>query len=345
AIDDIQVNLDLIRATFSDDEDINMLFANSAAEGIELLNNNKIDVILLDISMPEMDGLEALKIMRMEHKTLPIIIVTANHEKKNEALELGASDFIYKPYDISELRLRTINYAKLKQYGDQINNQKEILEIQVLKRTHELHKALELAQATEKEIAARLGRAAEYRDIETGGHIRRMTHYSALLAELHSMNEDEVELVLHAAPLHDVGKVGIPDSILLKPGRFEPHEFEIMKTHSSIGAKILEKAEQFPTIEAGKIIALEHHEKYDGSGYPTGKSGEDIHIYARIVAIADVFDALNSQRVYKSSMDMEQVLKIMKEGKGTHFDPQLLDLFLKNIDQFLLIQNQFPDSN
>ncbi|MCK4875938.1 MAG: HD domain-containing protein, partial [Sulfurimonas sp.] len=122
-------------------------------------------------------------------------------------------------------------------------------------------------------------------------------------------------------------------------------EFEIMKTHSSIGAKILEHAEQFPTIEAGRIIALEHHEKYDGSGYPTGKSGEDIHIYARIVAIADVFDALNSRRVYKDSMDMEQVLKIMKEGRGTHFDPQLLNIFLENLDRFLLIQDQFPDNN
>ncbi|MCK4973732.1 MAG: response regulator, partial [Sulfurimonas sp.] len=180
AIDDIQVNLDLIKATFSDDEDINMLFANGAVQGIELLNNNKIDVVLLDISMPDMDGLEALKIMRVKYLTLPIIMVTANNEKQNEALKLGASDFISKPYDICELRLRTLNYAKLKQYGDQINNQKENLEIEVTNRTLELNKALGLAQATEKEIATRLGRAAEYRDIETGGHIRRMTHYSAL---------------------------------------------------------------------------------------------------------------------------------------------------------------------
>lgn len=343
AIDDLQVNLDLIKVTFMDDLDVKMLFAKSAKLGIELLETNSIDVVLLDISMPDMDGLEALKIIRAKYKTLPVIMVTANYERQQEALELGASDFISKPYNVNELRLRTINYANLKQYGDQINRQKIDLELEVVKRTKELHKALELANATEKEIAVRLGLAAEYRDIETGSHIRRVSQYSALLAKLHGMSDDEVELILHAAPLHDVGKVGVPDNILLKPGRFESEEFEIMKSHAQIGANILDNAKQFPTIEAGRIIALEHHEKFDGSGYPFGKRGEEIHIYARIVAIADVFDALSSSRVYKSSMKLEDVLEIMKEGKEKHFDPKLIDKLLENIEQFILIKNKFPD--
>ncbi len=343
AIDDEQFNLDLIEATFMDDDDLEIFYATGASAGIEILSVHKIDVILLDISMPGIDGLKALELIRHEYKTLPIIMVTANPEKKYQALELGASDFISKPYDIDELRLRTINYANLKLYGDAVESQKESLEAEVKIRTKELESTLLMAQEAEKEIATRLGRVAEYRDIETGGHIRRMSHYSALLAKLSGLEDKEVELILHAAPLHDVGKVGISDEILLKPGRFEPEEFEVMKTHASLGAKMLEGAEQFPTIEAGRIIALEHHEKYDGSGYPNGKKAQDIHLYARIIAIADVFDALNSRRVYKQAMSLKDVLSIMKEGRGTHFDPRLLDLFLENLDEFLVIQDQFPE--
>ncbi len=343
AIDDIQLNIELIVATFSNDEDVNILSSNRARDGITLLNTEQVDVVLLDISMPDMDGLEALKIIRESDKVLPVIMVTANPEKKHEALELGASDFISKPYDINELRLRTLNYAKLKKYSDEIENQRENLEIEVLKRTLELNKALELAHETEREIALRLGRVAEYRDIETGGHIRRMSKYSELLAKLYGLPEDEVELILYASPLHDVGKVGIPDNILLKPGRFEPEEFEIMKSHAYLGAQILGNTEIYPTICTGRIIAMEHHEKYDGTGYPMGKKGKDIHIYARIVAIADVFDALNSRRVYKESMSMDEVITIMKDGRGKHFDPELLDIFIDNLDQFLLIQEQYPE--
>ena len=340
AIDDIQTNLDLIKATFSDHADVHVLFATRAQHGIELLHTNNIDVILLDIDMPGMNGLEALKIIRDEYSSLPIVMVTASHEKKNEALELGASDFISKPYDINELYLRTINYAKLKQTTDQINNQRENLEIEVLERTLDLNKALELAYETEKEIALRLGRVAEYRDIETGGHIRRMSKYSELLAKLYGLDEDEVELILHASPLHDVGKVGIPDNVLLKPGRFEPEEFEIMKSHASLGAQILSGTDRFPTINTGRIIALEHHEKWDGSGYPKGKSGEDIHIFGRITAIADVFDALTHDRVYKKAWSVEQTLDYIKGEKGKSFEPRLVDLLIENIDDILEIKNK-----
>jgi len=343
AVDDEQFNLDLIEATFISENTVNLFFAQSGKEALDQMEHNQIDVVLLDISMPVMDGIETLKKMRTINKTIPIVMVTANHEKKKKSLQAEATDFITKPYNIDELRLRTINYAKLNQYTRQIEHQKEFLEEEIESRTKDLVDALKLAKETEEEIASRIGKVAEYRDLETGGHIKRMSHYSYHLAQLYGLSEEECELVLSAAPLHDVGKVAIRDNILLKPGKFVADEFEIMKTHSEIGAQILEGAEKFPIIETGRIIALEHHEKYDGSGYPSGKKANEINIYARIVAIADVFDALNSRRVYKNAMDLDTVLKIMTDGKGTHFDPELLDLFLNNIDSFIEIQKQFPD--
>jgi putative two-component system response regulator len=165
------------------------------------------------------------------------------------------------------------------------------------------------------------------------------------LAELAGLPEDEVEIVLHASPLHDIGKVGIPDNILLKPGKFDPKEFEIMKKHTVLGAKILEGAEKYPVVNAGKTIALQHHEKIDGTGYPNGLKGDEIHIYARIVSIADVFDALTSKRVYKPALDVDIAINIMKDGSGTHFDSNLLELFIKNIDEFLKIKNMFQDED
>jgi len=343
AIDDEAFNLDLIEATFSFVDGVKLYFASSAKDGFDILRDNSVDVVLLDISMPEVDGLEALEIMKKEYPDLPIIMVTANHEKQKEALELGASDFLGKPFDIDELRLRTVNYAKLKQAIDIVKNQKKHLEDEVTLRTSELQDSLALAIETEKEIASRLGRVSEYRDMETGGHIKRMAQYSFLLAKLYGLDEDECELILNAAPLHDVGKVAISDSILLKPGKFTEDEFEIMKTHAKLGAEILSGAEKFKTIEAGRIIALEHHEKFDGSGYPNSKKGKGIHLYARIVAIADVFDALNSKRVYKDAIDLDTVIKIIKDGRATHFDPELLDLFLENIDLFLEVQKSYPE--
>jgi len=345
AVDDEPFNLDLIEATFMGEENVTIVFAQDGMKALALLETTVIDVVLLDISMPGMDGIEVLQKIRKtpKYKQLPVIMVTANSEKKNEALSLGASDFIAKPYDVEELKLRTANYAHFKKMSDAIASQNEILEEQVKERTQELEIALKLSKATEYEISARLGKASEFRDLETGGHIKRMSHYSAALAKLYGLEDQECELVLYAAPLHDIGKVGIPDKILLKPGRHTEDEFNIMKHHAALGAKMLEGADQYPVIESGRIIALEHHEKFDGTGYPNGKRGEDIHLYARIVAIADVFDALSSKRVYKPAMDLEKTLMIMTEGRDKHFDPKLLDLFLNNIEEFLNIQKKFPD--
>lgn len=347
AVDDEPFNLDLIEAAFMDYDNVEITNATNGQEALEMLDTKSFDVVLLDISMPVMDGIEALSKIRENKnlKNLPVLMVTANTEKEHDAITKGASDFISKPYDIEIMCARTLNYAKINHYHKLIENQKEGLQEQVKERTLKLETALKLAKETEYEISIRLGRASEFRDLETGGHIKRMSHYSKLLAQLHGLSKEECELILYAAPLHDIGKVGIPDSILLKPGRFEGNEFEIMKQHAVLGAKMLEGAEQFPVLKAGHIIALEHHEKWDGSGYPHGKSGEDIDLYARIIAIADVFDALSSKRCYKEPMPLEKVLSIMKNDSGTHFDPNLAKLFLDNLDKFLEIKEKYKDDD
>ncbi|MEA1919078.1 MAG: response regulator [Campylobacterota bacterium] len=347
AVDDEPFNLDLIEAAFALNDDVNITYAEDGFKALAFLAEQSFDVVLLDISMPRLNGVQVLEKIRDDEALaqLPVLMVTANPEKKHECLAKGASDFIAKPYDIEELQLRTLNYAKINKYHEQMKDYSVSLEKEVQKRTAELQESLGLAKATEHEISIRLGRASEFRDLETGGHIKRMSYYSEHLARLYGLDDAECELVLYSAPLHDIGKVGIPDSILLKPGRFEGNEFEIMKQHAALGAKMLEDADQFPVLKAGHIIALEHHEKFDGSGYPLGKKGESIHLYARIVAISDVFDALSSKRVYKDPMPLEKTLSIMKEGAGTHFDPQLIDLFMNNLDDFLSIQKRFPDSD
>ncbi len=345
AVDDEPFNLDLIEAAFHSYNNIQLTYAKSGQETLEALKHSNFNVILLDISMPGMSGIEVLQKIRADKKLegLPVLMVTANTEKEKECLEIGASDFISKPYDIDILCSRTINYAKLNYFTREIQNQKNILEEQVQERTKELQKALTLSKETEYEISIRLGRASESRDPETGGHIKRMSAYSYLLAQLCGLDAEEARLVLYAAPLHDIGKIGIPDSILLKPGRFEKEEFEIMKTHSELGASMLSGAEQYPVLAAGKIIAMQQHEKYNGTGYPNGLKGEEIHLYARIVTIADVFDALNSKRCYKKSMSLEKVLEIMKQDAGIHFDPKLIDIFFKNLDKFLEIKERYSD--
>ena len=345
AADDEQFNLDLIDAAFMDFDNVNITYVVNGAEVLEILKIQKFDVLLLDISMPVLDGIETLKEIRKisELNNFPVIMVTANVEKEFDAISLKANDFISKPYDIDILTARTLNYAKINKYYTMVENQKEILEQEVQQRTKELEETLKLAKRTEYEISIRLGLASEFRDLETGGHIKRMSHYSALLAKLYGLNQDECELILYAAPLHDIGKVGIPDKILLKPGRFVGNEFEIMKQHAILGAKMLEGADEFPVLKAGHIIALQHHEKWDGNGYPNKIKGKDIHLYARIIAVADVFDALSSKRCYKEAMDLDTVLSIMKEDSGSHFDPDLVKLLLDNLSDFLVIKERYKD--
>lgn len=347
AVDDEPFNLDLVELAFMDvSDEVELIKAKNGQMALEMLEQHPdTHVVLLDLAMPVMSGFDVLAARNKDErlKKIPVIVVTANSEEKNRALSEGANDFLGKPYDVEELKLRSMNYAQIALYQHQVSQQNVILEQRVAERTQELQHALAFAKETEYEISAKLGKASEYRDLETGMHIKRMSHYSARLGELYGMDEKDVELLLYASPLHDIGKVGIPDTILLKPGRFTPEEFEIMKLHAQFGAQMLEGSDRFPVIEMGRIIALQHHEKFDGSGYPNQLKGDEIHIFARIVAIADVFDALNSKRVYKDAMPLEKTLEIMEEGKGTHFDPQLIELFLSHLDDFLKIGEQFPD--
>lgn len=346
AVDDQEFNLDLIELAFMESSHVEVVRAINGQDALNTLTNDAdFHVILLDLAMPILNGFETLKRLKSDPiwSQIPTIVVTANSEEKHRALRDGASDFLSKPIDVEELKLRTFNYAKIKEYQNSLSNINSSLEQKVQERTAELQSALALAKKTEYEISARLGKASEYRDLETGMHIKRMSHYSAKLAELVGLPPQEVELILYASPLHDIGKVAIPDQILLKPGRFTPAEFEIMKMHAPLGAKMLETEGDYPVIEAGRIIALQHHEKIDGSGYPAGLKGEEIHLHARIVSIADVFDALSSERVYKKPFTIDQTVTILQEGKGTHFDSKLVDLFVTNLELFLAIKEAFPD--
>ena len=345
AVDDEPFNLDLIELAFFDMPHVILTQAINGKDALEKLQTCDAEVVLLDLRMPIMDGFETLQRIKNDpiFSKIPVIIVTANSEEKHKALKMGANDFLSKPVDVEELKLRTSNQASLYKAQKELEKLNKNLDQLVETRTNELNLALLQAKETEYEISLRLGRASEYRDLETGMHIKRMSHYSALLGRLWGMDEEEEQLLLYASPLHDIGKIGIPDVILLKPGKLDEGEFKLMKEHTTIGGLMLEDGEKYPIIKAGQIIATQHHEKYDGTGYPKGLKGEDIHIHARIVAIADVFDALSSKRVYKDAFPLEKTLQILAEGKSSHFDPLLLDLFLENIEQFLEIQVAFPD--
>ena len=346
AVDDEPFNLDLIELAFLDNPNVNITNAVNGQDALDKLPESNADVILLDLRMPVMDGLQTLEILKNDSELVkvPVIVITANSEEKNKALKLGANDFLAKPVDTEELKLRTYNQAKLHKAQKELEILNNNLDAQVKEKTKDLEKALAFARETEYEISLRLGKASEYRDLETGMHIKRMSRYSALLGKLWGMNKEEEELLLYSSPLHDIGKIGIPDAILLKPGKLDESEFELMKQHAAIGGLMLSDGDKYPIIKAGKIIAMQHHEKYDGSGYPHGLKEDEIHIYAKMVAIADVFDALSSKRVYKDAFPLEKTLAILEDGRGTHFDPHLLDLLFNNIDEFLKIKEDFPDT-
>lgn len=344
-VDDEPINLELITAIFSDDPNIKILTAEDGMQAIEIFKNQIPDVIVLDIRMPKMTGIELLEHLKSETLTqnIPVIVLSGDEFERKKALALGANDFVGKPFDAEELKLRILNNLKIKKYNDIIRDINEVLQKEVVNKTKELRDALQLAKEAEYEMGLKFGMISEFRDEETGYHIRRISFYSKLFGQLISLSEEEQTLLLYASPLHDVGKVGIPDNILKKPGPLSTEEFEIIKLHTTIGGKILEADPRFTTLRVGKIIAEQHHEKWDGTGYPFRLKGENIHIYPRIVAICDVFDALTSDRVYRPAFTVEQALDIMKKGRGTQFDPFLFDVFINNLNEFLAIREKFKD--
>lgn len=297
------------------------------------------DLILLDINMPHLDGYDIMQKLTELRDPLcpPVVMMTAQHTKDYllRALAGGARDFVSKPFDRNELLMRVRNLLDAHLAHRMLHDYKGVLEQLVKDRTEALHH-------TRLQVVQRLGMAAEYRDEETGNHILRMSHICALLAKSIGWNDEECDLILNASPMHDIGKIGIPDAILLKPGRFEPHEWDVMKTHATIGAKLLE-GDDSDLICMARDIALTHHEKWDGSGYPNGLSGDAIPMAGRIAALADVFDALTSVRPYKEAWAVEDAVAFIEDHSGKHFDPALVRAFFSELHRIVSIRNQFAE--
>ncbi|MDD4357958.1 MAG: two-component system response regulator [Smithellaceae bacterium] len=321
-------------------------FAHNGEEALAKVREAPVDVILLDIMMPGLDGFEVARLLKKDERTriIPIVMVTALQEVEDRirALEAGADDFLTKPVDKTEIRARVASLVKVKAYNDYMRNYSQELETEVARRTKELRKAFENIKAMSLEALYRLTRAAEYKDEDTGAHIQRMSHYSAAIASTMGLNDQTVEFILYAAPMHDIGKIGIPDRILLKPGKLTEEEWVIMKQHTTIGGGILEESKA-GYIRLGEIVALTHHEKWDGSGYPLGLKGNKIPLVGRIVAIADVFDALMSKRPYKEPFPLEKSYGIIRESRGSHFDPAVVDAFFASEKELERIREEFQD--
>lgn len=344
AVDDDSMNLEMLDVMLAK-LDCRLLKAENGQQAIGVMESENVDVILLDLEMPVMNGYETITHLK-EHGTwreIPIIVVTAGAHEVTRTLALGANDFLAKPYNPEELRLRVMNHVRSKKLSDMAKDMNRILEQEVVKKTAELQKALRFSREAEYEISVRLGKAAEFRDQETGMHTRRISELSNHLGMLAGLNDEQCEVLRKASPLHDVGKIGIPDRILLKQGKLDSDEFQIMKQHTAIGAEILADSGLYPLLSAGSQIALQHHEKWDGSGYPHQLKGTAISEYARIVSIVDVFDALSSERPYKKAFPLEKTIAIMLDGRGEFFDPRLLDLFLKNVREFAAIRESLQD--
>ncbi len=350
-VDDTEQNLviltDLVRALGHD--------VQTARDGLEALVSlsPEIDLLLLDVMMPGLDGYAVARRLRADARwrDLPVIMVTAlnNQQDRLAAVEAGANDFIGKPVDPTELRLRIESQLRLKEARDVLQRSHDELEAFVAQRTVELRQALlDMAEARRHTYGAhvdsihRLVLAAEFKDAGTAHHIKRLSRYSRILAEALQLAPGDAEILRHAVTMHDVGKIGIPDAILSKPGKLTGEERRIMESHTLIGARILEGSPS-ELIEAGRIVALTHHERWDGGGYPHGIAGEEIPLWGRICAVIDVFDALTTHRPYREPMPLTEALAALGAERGRHFDPVLVDHFLARADAVLALHGELHD--
>lgn len=340
-VDDTPINLTLIQALVRKltPAGTEIVCFTSPLEGLQWCSDHEPDLVIVDYMMPDLNGIEFISAVRKLHSAdvVPILMVTAAHEKevRYQCLTAGANDFLTKPIDRHEFDPRVRTMLSLRESHKRLRNWNGDLQEAVVRKTAEI-------VARERETVTRLARAAEFRDPETGGHILRMAHYSLLIAEHLGLEREFCDRLLTAAPMHDIGKVGTPDNILLKPGRLTDEEMEVMRQHASIGHDILNGSSS-PMIQMAAEIALTHHEKFDGSGYPNGLVGEAIPLAGRIVAVADVFDALTSARPYKPAWDLERSVNLLKEGRGSHFDPVCVDAFLARWEEALVIRERFQD--
>lgn len=317
-VDDEPANLQVLKNILAGT--YRLLFAKDGQRALALAATEEPDLILLDVMMPDQSGYDVCRELKLKESTrhIPVIFVTALTGENEEALgfELGAVDYIPKPVRPAIVRARVKTHLSLV-------------------RVDEL-------KSTRLSIVQRLGRAAEYRDNETGLHVIRMSRYAQILALAAGFSEHQAEEILHAAPMHDIGKIGIPDAILQKPGKLTPDEWQVMQRHTEIGAEIIGTPDS-SLMRIAKDIALYHHERWDGSGYPTGLTGNAIPVAARIVAIADVFDALTSERPYKSAWPVEQATQLIREESGKHFDPNLVEVFFQCLPKLLEVKEQWRE--
>lgn len=340
-VDDVSTNIELVEAVFKDDLNIIIKKAGNGKELLESIEKDGLpDLIILDLMMPVMDGFDVLKKLKdtRERSYFPVIVLSALTDKQSiiNALNLGADDYVTKPFFIEELKARVYNMLKLKERDEFLNTSLDVMESNLLEK-------LQMLEHTQLEIIIRLGKASEFRDDETGRHIERISDYVNLIAEEIGMNHEQSMMMRYAAPMHDVGKIGIPDGVLLKPGKLTNDEFEIIKLHTVIGGKIL-GGTTLPLLELAREIALTHHERWDGNGYPLRLKEKDIPISGRIVAITDVFDALTSDRIYKAAWPIERALDYIKEQRGKQFDPDVVDAFFRVVDSIIQIKKAKADA-
>lgn len=327
--------------------------AMSVDEAREKLAQSGYDLVLTDVMMPPGDsGLELVRHVVKEYQDTATIIITAIDSPKtgNLALELGAYGYVIKPFNNTELLINISNALIRRRLTIENRNHSTKLRREIVNRTKELMTTIQRLERADKQLRLsqaetihRLAKAAEYRDNDTAQHIKRMSNYCELLGRHLGLDDERCDLLLAASPMHDIGKIGTTDSILLKHGKHTEEEFEIMKQHAEIGYRILSGSES-ELLNMGAIIAWTHHEKYDGSGYPRGLVGEDIPLEGRITAIADVFDALTSPRVYKPAWSVEDATTLMREQRGRHFDPELVDLFLELMPHVLVIKDRYANT-
>lgn len=345
-VDDEARNIELEKA-YLEPDNYKILTASNGEEALKTVAKNDIDLILLDVMMPGKDGFAVTKQLKTNKKTssIPVILVTALSDKKDRVrgIEAGCDDFISKPVDQSELLARVRSLLKVKAYNDYMRDYERKLETEVAKRTKEVYAAMAIIEETALETIQRLASAAECRDQYTGSHILRMSRYAEAIAKKMELDSGFVRGILYASSMHDIGKIGIPDKILMKPGKLNDKEWEVMQQHTVIGAKLLHGSKQ-DFMKMAEEIALTHHEKWDGTGYPQGLAGENIPLSGRITAVADVFDALISKRPYKPPLSYRESFTIIKNERGTHFDPGVVNAFISTRQEILSIADQYKDS-